>query len=323
MRVIGMAVNLLFCLVTMLTSMSITSFAQAGDLAGVVNFADDFKRAAAQGKTVHVVDIDNDSLLLKKDDGFYTSSARYSQQYTLSEAGAKTTFGWRIGHEMYTASDIKLAPEKISPQDHPYAAWLYGGWFKERQEMDGRMYKFGLDIGCIGPCAGGEWVQTNLHRLIGQPTPQAWSTQVKNGIGVVLYGEVAPIRWAPYSWLDITPNLQARFGTIFDDASAGLTVRSGKLTPFSDQATLHAFLRVDARAVAYNATLQGAYFASESSPRTVQPKRLVEEAELGMLWQRAPFGIKASIVRRSSEIRDLSNAIGAQNFARLQFSYTP
>ena len=70
MRVIGMAVNLLFCLVTMLTSMSITSFAQAGDLAGVVNFADDFKRAAAQGKTVHVVDIDNDSLLLKKDDGF-------------------------------------------------------------------------------------------------------------------------------------------------------------------------------------------------------------------------------------------------------------
>jgi lipid A 3-O-deacylase len=49
----------------------------------------------------------------------------------------------------------------------------------------------------------------------------------------------------------------------------------------------------------------------------------VGEAELGMAWNSAPYAISVSIVRRSNEIRDLSNAIGAQNFARLQFSYSP
>jgi lipid A 3-O-deacylase len=286
------------------------------------NTLDNFRQAMAEGKAATLVDIDNDSLLLKKDDGFYTSGMRLTRQYAIGSTDSTTTFGWRIGQDQYTASDIKLPPALVGPPDHPYAAWLYGGVFKQTDHADGSHMRLGLDLGCIGPCAGGEWMQTNLHRLINQPLPQAWSTQVRNELGVVLYADMAPVRWTPFSALDVTPSVHARFGNIFTDVGAGVTLRAGQLALSPDQSGAHAFLRIDATGVAYNATLQGAYFSS-GDPHTVQPKRMVAEAELGWVWNRAPYGIRMSIIRRGNEIEDLPNSIGAQNFARLQFSYSP
>jgi lipid A 3-O-deacylase len=283
---------------------------------------EDYSKAAAQGKTTHFMDIDNDSLLLKKDDGFYTSGLRYMRQHTLVNANASNTFGWRLGQEQYTASDINLPPSSVGPPDHPYAGWLYGGMFRQTHRADGTHRKIGVDIGCLGPCAGGEWTQNTLHRLLNQPLPQAWSKQVKNELGVVLYADVAPVRWTVNPVFDVTPNLHGRFGNIFSDAGAGITLRAGQLNLLPHQSTFHGYLRIDSRIVGYNATLQGGYF-SKGNPHTVKPKRWTGEAEAGLAWNSAAYGIRLSVVRRSNEIQDLSNARGAQNFARLQFSYTP
>ena len=145
---------------------------------------------------------------------------------------------------------------------------------------------------------------------------------MRNEIGLVLYADAAPVRWKPYSAVDVTPTLHARFGNIFTDAGAGLTLRAGELNTFPYQSAVYGFVRIDARAVAYNASLQGGYFSSDN-PHTVRPKRLVGEAELGLVWTSAPYGAQVSIIRRGNEIDGLSNAIGGQNFARLQFSYSP
>jgi lipid A 3-O-deacylase len=286
------------------------------------NLVEDFGNAYRDGKTTHLVDIDNDSLLLQRDDGLYTSGLGYTQRYAIGGSARSTVFGWRIGQELYTASDVKLPPAWISPSDHPYAGWLYGGIFKEMHHADGTRRKFGVDIGCLGPCAGGEWTQTNLHRLLRQPLPKGWGRQVKNEAGVVLYADVAPVRWTPGPSIDITPNLHGRFGNIFTDIGAGLTLRAGELNLLPDQSTLHAYLRVDGRAVGYNATMQGGYF-SKNNLHTVAPKRFVAEAEIGVAWRSAPYGLNIGIVRRGNEVRDLPNSIGAQNFARLQVSYAP
>ena len=283
---------------------------------------DDFRKAIAEGKPSTLVDIDNDTLLLRRDDRFYTSGTGITRQYALRGTDATTTFGWRIGQDQYTASDIKLPAAAVMAPDHPYAAWLYGGVFKQVQRADGSHLSLGIDIGCLGPCAGGEWVQTNLHRVINQPLPQGWSKQVRNEVGAVLYADVAPVRWTPYDWLDVTPSLHGRFGNIFTDAGAGLTLRAGQLTAAAEQSSAYGFLRIDGRAVGYNATLQGGYF-SRDNPHTVKPKRSVGEVELGLQWSGAQYGARISIVRRGNEIDGLSNAIGGQNFARLQFSYTP
>lgn len=282
----------------------------------------DYPKVVKEGRLTHVADIDNDTLLLNRDDGFYTSGMRYSRRYSLRDAGDLTVYEWRIGQDQYTASDIKLPPERVGPPDHPYAGWLYGGFFKERHRSDGASYRIGIDIGCIGPCAGGKWAQTQFHRLIDQPLPKGWSRQVKNEAGVVLHATVAPVRWTPGPSVDITPSIHARFGNIFTDAGVGMLVRTGRLNLLPGQATFHAFLRLHGHAVGYNATLQGGYF-SKGNPHTVDPKRFTGEAEAGIAWAGENYSARMSIVRRSNEIRGLPDSAGAQNYLRLQFSYTP
>lgn len=291
--------------------------------AGVVgDFVDSYRNIVTLGQVSHIVDIDNDTLLLNRDDGFYSSGMRYSYVSTLRERGRVTSAGWRIGHEMYTPLDIKLPAEFVQPPDHPYAAWLYGGIFREEHLADGSSARWGIDIGCLGPCAGGEWVQTEFHRVLNQPLPRGWSRQVRNEAGIVLYAESSPVRWAPLTSVDITPVISARVGNIFTDVGTGLTVRAGQLSVLPGDSTFHGFLRANIRAVGYNATLEGGYF-SDNNPHVVESKRWAGEAEAGVVWRQGRFGINAGLVRRSNEIRGLPNSVGAQNFLRLQFSYTP
>jgi lipid A 3-O-deacylase len=282
----------------------------------------EYNKARTEGKTWHTLEIDNDSMLLNRDDGLYTSGLRYTQMHVLRTAESVTGYGWRIGQELYSPSDIKLPPELVGPPDHPYAGWLYGGFFKDVRRADGSGSRFGIDIGCIGPCAGGEWTQTQLHRLINQPLPQGWSKQVRNEVGVMLYADLTPVRWQPASAVDISPILKARFGNIFTDASAGLLLRAGRLDTLPGDPTLHVFLRADVNAVAYNATLQGGYF-SNNNPHTVDPQRVVGEAQVGVAWTSGPYGLKAVLIRRGNEIRDLPDSVGTQNYLRLQFTYIP
>jgi hypothetical protein len=305
-----------------LAAVFLIAFCRCASADAIDGLLADYDRVTAQGIVTHQVDIDNDTLMFNRNDGFYTSGIRYTRLSALRDAGSTTTFGWRLGQDLYTASDIKLPPEQVGPPDHPYAGWLYGGFFRQVEHADGTHVKLGIDIGCLGPCAGGEWTQTNFHRLINQPLPQGWSKQVKNEVGAVLYADVAPVRWKPSRMIDITPSLNGRFGNIFADVGAGVTMRTGQLESSPDHASFHGFVRTDLHAVGYNATLQGGYF-SHDNPHTVEPKRLVGEAEAGVAWTYGAYGARLAIVRRSNEIRDLPNSIGAQNYVHLLFSYTP
>jgi lipid A 3-O-deacylase len=277
------------------------------------------KSAWHTGEPVYGVEIDNDSLLLQDRDGFYSSGARLTGSYRLRTAERLSTSGWRIGQELYTPSDIKLPPEQVGPPDRPYAGWIYAGLFYRTDNADGRHTELGIDVGCIGPCAGGEWTQNRLHSVLDDPRPQAWSRQVGQELGIVLTARHAPVRWKPVAWLDVTPAAHVRAGNIFTDAGGQITVRAGQLNRLPHEPTFNIFLRADGRIVGYNATLQGRLFSSDV--HTVKPKRAVGEAEAGVSWNRMPFEASFSVVRRSNEIKGLPSSFGAQNFARLQVRY--
>ncbi|MGN6702099.1 MAG: lipid A-modifier LpxR family protein, partial [Burkholderiaceae bacterium] len=129
-----------------------TTLAHGEMLSGM---ADDWRAARRDGKTEIQVDIDNDSLLLRNLDGFYTSGVRLTVGAMRHRDDALATAGWRIGQDLYTPSDIKLPPELVGPPDHPYAGWLYGGVFHRIDRRDGFHRLIGLDLGCLGPCAAG------------------------------------------------------------------------------------------------------------------------------------------------------------------------
>lgn len=283
---------------------------------------DDFRDVYVRGSAQHGVEIDNDSLLLDRRDGFYSSGARYNYRRVVADSREVRVAGWRIGQDLYTPSDIKLPAALVGAPDHPYAGWLYGGLFHEIHRADGSYRRLGFDLGCLGPCAGGEWVQTRFHRLLNQPEPRGWGAQVRNEFGLVLYGELAPWRWQPAHHVDLTPVLHGRIGNIHADAGAGLTLRAGRLDALPGQRAFYGFARADLRAVAWNATLQGGYF-SDNDPHTVKPKRAVGEVEAGVAWSDGPFALRAGLVRRGNEVEALPDARGRQTFVRLRLTYIP
>lgn len=276
----------------------------------------EYDAVQASGRSSLTLDLENDSLLLKRDDGFYTSGNHLILKRNLTQAHHVVTYGWQLGQDLYTASNINLRPSQLSRVDHPYAGWLYVGAFREHQLDNGKTYRLGLDFGCFGPCAGGEWTQTHLHRLLNQPLPQAWSTQLKQEWGAVVSADISSARWQWQEHGDVAVRAGVRLGNIFDDAKVDVLWRWGRLNALETQNAGFAFARGALRAVAYNATVQGAYFNRQTS--AVHPKRLVPEVELGYQWRDATWAWSASVLRRGSEVAELSQAKAAQNFAKIQ-----
>jgi hypothetical protein len=283
--------------------------------------ADGLSELFARGRPTWTLDIDNDSLLLNRADGLYTSGLRVSGNYRVRDADGWRSAGWRIGQQLYTAKNAQLYPEQLSPRDRPYAGWLYGGLFYRIERSDGSELAFGLDLGCLGPCAGGRPVQKFFHRLLDQPQPQGWDTQLSNEWGIVAqFGGRSPY-WRLGGHADLRAGIAARVGNIFTDVAGDLTLRAGALQVHGG-GRLYGFLRGSLRAVGYDATLQGGMFAGDE-PRAVEPRRLTRELEAGMQWQRGAWAVRASVVARGSEIRGVPHSQGGQDFARLSISYSP
>ena len=272
-----------------------------------------------QGRQQFALDMDNDSLLLTRADGFYTSGNHLISQRVLAKKDHSIVYAWELGQDLYTASDINLRPEQLSPVDHPYAGWLYLGLKREQIQHEGQSLRLGLDVGCFGACAGGEWTQVHLHRLLRQALPQAWNTQLHSEWGAILNAA-----WRPHAWTlgrntELNSQVSGRFGNIFSDASVQLQIQYGQWahSPLAKKQLV--FARAELRAVAYNASVQGAYF--HQLDHALAPKRLVPEIEFGCQIQDQKWGLNASIIRRGNEIQTLANSSGAQNFARFRISY--
>ena len=275
--------------------------------------SEEIARLLSKGRTVTTVDIDNDSLLLDQSDGFYTSGVRISKSYRLPSVDGWHSVGWRIGQQIYTASDVRLNPENIARFDHPYAGWLYAGGWVRAEHVDGSEVAVGLDLGCIGPCAGGGYLQNLEHRWLKQPRPRGWSTQIRNELGVVLQAGGRAPAWKLTPELDLRPGLSFRLGNIFTDLTADATLRTGS-------ALSYGYLRGAVRAVGYDATLQGGLF-SDTTVRTVKPRRWTNELELGYQWLKPQWGLRLSVIRRSNEIKGLSAREGSQSFLRVSISW--
>lgn len=145
-----------------------------------------------------------------------------------------------LGHNLYSPSDIRLAPERIPAGDRPYAAWAYIGFHREIHASDGRYWRYGLDIGCVGPCAFGRQLQTWVHeKVTNSPVPAGWDSQVRNEFGAVARFEYARRIWRepllPLGrelfgmplFADLRPHVQFGVGNIQTYAGAGATARIG------------------------------------------------------------------------------------------------
>ena len=150
--------------------------------------------------------------------------------------------GVSIGQNIYTPQDTFTSQPIYN--DRPYAAWLYASFalqytYKRRDEKTGqqepvRLDTLQLDLGLIGPAAGGEFVQNNFHNLIGVPRANGWANQLHNeptiGIGFERRWRTARtvVFEDPKLEVDFIPRIGGALGNVAIYGDVGGTVRIGK-----------------------------------------------------------------------------------------------
>ncbi len=226
--------------------------------------------------------------------------------------------GIAIGHSIFTPQDIEL--EQPLPDQHPYAGYAYLSFSLLVDKQDS-LDTLALDVGLIGPDAGGEWIQKNVHELIDSDEPRGWDNQLKHEPGLVLTYER---KWrALAEWdliglgIDVTPNAGFSVGNVLTQAQAGLTLRIGNdlvadygpprirpslagggfFTP-RDSFGWYLFAGAAGRAVAYNVFLDGNTL--RDSPE-VDRRPYVADFQGGLVIQLRAVQIGFTAVARSKE----------------------
>ena len=245
-----------------------------------------------------------------------------------------------LGQSIFTPKELDLRPP--DPRDRPYAGWTYGG-VSLLQETDRRILdNFELQLGLVGPNAGGEYVQNEWHQLIGKATA-TWGQQLQTEPGVVVSYER---KWRvsllgdAMSGLDLVPEGGATAGNVFTYASAGTLLRIGRNLAI-DYGPVHirpslsgadyadadhaeggfgwyGYLGTQGRAVARNVFLDGSTFRTS---RSVPRKTWVADLEAGVaLFWTAGVRLDFSVLRRTPEFSGQSkpDVLGA---AALSFSW--
>lgn len=91
-------------------------------------------------------------------------------------------WGVSIGQNLYTPSNTSV--RGLIANDRPYAGWLYLGFALQYTSLVGdtpvRLDTLQLDLGVVGPAAGGRFVQNNIHTLIGADKARGWRNQLRN-----------------------------------------------------------------------------------------------------------------------------------------------
>lgn len=247
--------------------------------------------------------------------------------------GMEGRFGSRygLGYNFYTPDDIS-EPDLIE-DDQPYAGWLYldFGFDTEVRSASGDIRyldNLSLQVGVVGPLAGGEEVQTFSHDVLNATEPEGWDNQLDNEPGINyfydrqwtgLWRQPLTVEAEPSSLaIDMTPKLGAALGNIYTHAATGMTFRLGRFEtddhgppairpsftgsdrfPRTGGFSTYLFGGVEGRVVARNIFLDGNSFDSDSP--SVDKKTLVGEARFGMAMTYGDVHLSYTHVLRSRE----------------------
>jgi len=203
--------------------------------------------------------------------------ARSPANYLLpaGPAGSVRTHGVALRYDGFTP--LSITDARIRVGDRPYAAYFYASLYRtSNQATQRRRLTTALEIGYIGPAAGGKLVQTKLHELTSNPTPRGWDYQIR-GDAVLGYRVLLEQRLlAAGRAAELIGRAEASLSTLYTYAGAGLHLRVGRFTPYFANPDLpgyagprrwqcYAEATLSGQAVGYDATLQGGLL-NRSSP---------------------------------------------------------
>jgi len=236
-----------------------------------INFSD---------KNSHLtLEVENDMLF--QSDSYYTagismfythkSLKKTPAQLILKSKSPKnfTYSGFAIQHRMFTPFSI-TEPNSIE-NDQPYSAFFLASNFSVLIN-DEKHLKISNEIGLgiMGKPAGGEAVQSFVHKIVGSPQPIGWENQLQNAFLIDYQFRIEKGFFGDWLANHIIPFGGARVGTLTNRVEIGLMAKFGNknkylvnaLTPLP---TYKKFiwewvLEAHLQGVFYDATLEGGIF---------------------------------------------------------------
>jgi lipid A 3-O-deacylase len=260
----------------------------------------------------------------------------------LDPAGRKR-IGLAIGQNIYTPSDTRRATR--DPADRPYAGWLYGGLAVINEMRDGdarrrsdRIETLELNLGVVGPGAGGELVQNRWHGFIEVAPAMGWDTQLPTEPGVALFYErkwrslfdIELPRLGHHVAVDILPHAAVSLGNVATYAALGGTLRLGnnldvdygppRIRPAlsgsgfqhaENDFGVYAFAGFETRLVGYDMFLDGPLF--RDAPGSVSRRPLVLDAQAGIAatWRGLRAAFTYVLRTREFESQPTADRFGA------------
>ena len=209
-----------------------------------------------------------------------------------------TAAGVFLAHEIYTPEDLsRRVPD---PEDRPYAGYLYGGVYAQREANDW-LDHLQLNLGVVGPSSLAEEVQQEIHRSFTGDEPFGWDAQLGDELAAnVVYRRTLRLDAADFDLpgvradgfnAQLLPYGELRLGTTHRDATLGGLVRVGWKLPddfgpaqvrdpgsFTGSGlqrgwSAYAFAGAAARYVQWNTFLDGNY--SRNPSPSVEPEPLI------------------------------------------------
>lgn len=177
-------------------------------------------------------------------------------------------FGVAPNQDCYTPLSIRR--DTVFTGQRPFAGAIYLSFFRSSNDEQRQQRLFSeVDVGGVGPCSHCEETQKNIHKWLVNIQPLGWQFQVSNDIALdyVLNYEKGIL---DKKQLDLIAFANTRAGTLYDYAGGGIKMRIGymenyfKPAHFSKHIQLYAFISSEARAVGYNATMQGGMFQKKN-----------------------------------------------------------
>ena len=206
--------------------------------------------------------------------------ARSPANYLLPKgpAGSTRYHGLALRSDGYTP--LSITDARIRVGDRPYAAYFYISSYRISNKIIKRQrLTTAVEVGYIGPAAGGKFIQTKLHELTHNDMPRGWDYQIRGDAVLGYRAAYEKQLLAAGRAAALIGTAEASLSTLRTYAGAGLRLRAGLFDPyFASLGTAGPRSRAGLRPwqvyaesalteylVGYDASMQGGLF-NHSSP---------------------------------------------------------
>ena len=182
-------------------------------------------------------------------------------------------YGINFEQDGYTPRSIRH--QGIYYDERPYASIFFISHFLISIDPEQKQsFSTSLDLGIIGPGAKGEEEQKAIHKALNNIQPLGWEYQVASDY-ILNYNLRLEKSLFENKHLEFIGLINTRLGTLYDDVSAGVLLRTGWMQtyfknlgltkhPHSESKTnkfqCYFYSKGEIKTVVYNATMEGGMF---------------------------------------------------------------